>query len=303
MLDTHKAPWNNRFEKDNEPFAMDESKQNWTTKIPKLVVKVNQRLKCVPRGAARFLKTNFVLVKYGIRKALLRRCRYHGQLKTSGLLFTTTDHRSAKQWVFHDESWVRVIHRREHRRIVAAGLRLSVVDNFQGPADELSFAEDGTIYFKGRAKTSDEWIYLYLDPEQYAWDNYSWQFRMRRDTAFKEFQLGFRYQDFYNRYRYRFENDHIYFDKVVRARFFNAFGAVPFRMTLGAWYDVRIDVFKNNFRCYVDGVLMLDDYDFQNCFHIGSIAIILWEPNGITDIRAAVGPISVHNLVSCDAHE
>jgi hypothetical protein len=137
-----------------------------------------------------------------------------------------------------------------------------------------------------------------LDPQKHAWDNYSWRFRVRRDSYFRELQFGFRYQDFYNRYRYRLEDDHIYFDKVIRGGFLNAFSAVPFRMELGVWYDVRIDAFANRFRFFVDGVLMLDDFDFQNSFPVGPIAVILWESNGATDIVASVGPMEVYAIAS-----
>jgi len=268
-----------------------------------LLAKMIGRLRSISSKMLRSFKTRFVLVKYRIQRSYVGPNQFHKQFNTSEELFSTCECNSAKQWLFHDENWIRVVHRREHRRIVARGRALSVVDNFQEPTGEVSFEEDGTIYFKGRTTTNDEWIYLYLESSKYAWDNYSWRFRIRRDTDFREFQLGFRYQDFYNRYRYRFENGNIYFDKVIKGKFFNAFGATPFRMKAGVWYDVRIDAFENHFRCYVDGVLMLDDYDFQNCFPKGSIAIILWECNGATDIVAAVGPILVYRLVSCCSHQ
>jgi hypothetical protein len=213
------------------------------------------------------------------------------------VLFETSRPSSLREWIFHDEDWIRVRRRWEHRRLVAEGRALDVVDNVQEPTDEVTFLEDGTIHFDGKAKTNDEWIYLYLDPGKYSWDNYSCNFRIRRDTYFKELQLGFRYQDFYNRYRYRFENDHIYFDKVIKGRFRNYFGSVPFHMDLGVWYDVRIDIYGNNFKCYVDGTLMLDDHDFDNNFPIGSVAVILWEKDGATDIKAAIGPMSIRRLL------
>ncbi|MBA7646695.1 hypothetical protein ES703_54461 [subsurface metagenome] len=200
-------------------------------------------------------------------------------------------------WIFHDEDWIRVIGRHEHRKLVAAGQVPDVIDNVQQLTPEVSVSDDEAILFDGKTMTKDEWLYLYLDPRTYQWRNYSWQFRVQRWTHFKELQFGIRYQDFYNRYRYRFQDDYIYFDKVVRGRFFNAFSSVPFKMELGIWYDVRIDAYQNNFRLYVDGNLMLNDYDFENLLPLGPVAIILWEDDGITDIKAAIGPMSVHELV------
>ena len=63
----------------------------------------------------------------------------------------------------------------------------------------------------------------------------------------------------------------------------------------GLWYG--IDIYENNFKCYVDGTLMLDDHDFDNNFPVGSVAVILWEKDGATDIKAAIGPMSVYRLL------
>jgi len=219
--------------------------------------------------------------------------KYH----LSDLLFETDKTHGLNPWVFHDENWVRVIHCHEHGRMLADGLELKIVDNFQDFTEEVSFSEDGTINFIGKAETENEWLYLFLDPETFNWSNYSWQVRIRRDTYFREFQFAFRYQGFDNRYRYRFENDCIYFDKVINFKFYNGFGKVPFHMKLGVWYDIRIDVYENNFKCYVNEVLMMNDFDFSKNFSTGSIAIILWEDNGVTDIRAAVGQMSVRELI------
>lgn len=221
-----------------------------------------------------------------------------GKYYTSNLLFETDRSLGLNQWVFHNEHWVRVIHRFEHRKRLAEGLCLDVIDDQQYITEEVSSLKDGTMKFDGKTETNDEWIYLFLDPVKYQWDNYSWRFSICRRTYFKEFQFGFRYQDFYNRYRYRLQDGHIYFDKVVNGKFYNAFGVAPFHMDLGVWYDISIDVYKNNFRFYVNGVLMLSDFDFVKNFAKGSIAIILWENDGMTDIKASVGPMSVHKLVS-----
>ena len=236
--------------------------------------------------------------KYWIYKFVkFIRKRHSPKYYFSDLLFETDKTSGSKPWVFHDENWVRVRRRFEHRRMLANGLKLNIVDDFQDFTEEVSFSEDGTIGFIGKTETKDEWLYLFLNPETFKWSNYSWQFRIRRDTYFREFQFAFRYQTFDHRYRYRFENDCIYFDKVINGKFYNGVGKVPFRMKLGAWYDIRIDVYENNFRCYVNKVLMMNDFDFSKNFSVGCIAIILWEDNGFTDIRAAVGPMSVRKLV------
>ena len=234
---------------------------------------------------------------YNIKRLLATRKMHSDSYDVSDLLFDSSRYSGPDEWIFHDENWIRVRYRWEHRRMVAAGVQPEVTDNRQEPTSEGEFSQDGTIRFLGKTKTDDDWLYLYLDPEKYAWDDYCWKLRDRRETRFREFQLGFRYQDFYNRYRYRFEKDHVYFDKVVKGRFHNEFGSAPFRMELGVWYDVEIHAYKNRFKCYINGSVVLDDFDFDENFRSGSIAIILWEKNGVTDIRAAVGPIGVYRLV------
>lgn len=224
------------------------------------------------------------------------RKRHSPKYYLSEPLFETHQSHGSSPWIFHDENWIRVTQLHEHRRILKDGLELNIVDNYQNLTEEVSFSEDGTINFIGKTETRNEWLYLFLDPVIFNWSNYSWQFRIRRDTYFREFQFAFRYQGFANRYRYRFENDCIYFDKVIDLKFYNGVGKVPFHMELGVWYDIRIDVYEDNFRFYVNGVLMMNDFDFARNFSTGSIATILWEDNGITDIRAAVGPMSVRKL-------
>ncbi len=199
------------------------------------------------------------------------------------------------KWIFHDENWTRVQHRRQHRALVSAGAPLNITDNYQEPTNELTVSAAGDLGIDAET-TPDKWIYLYLDPRRYHWNDYSWVFTVCRRSYFRELQFGFRYQDFYNRYRYRFEADRIFFDKVVKGRFYLALNSTPFRMELGVSYDVQIDAFRNHFRCYINGVLMSKDYDFDNTFPTGSIALILWEDNGTTDIRATIGPMSVHKL-------
>lgn len=222
---------------------------------------------------------------------LLTREYYHRDLLfESGKIF------NLKDWVFHDENWIRVQNRHKHRRLLAEGKSLNITDNWQEPTMEVTASIEGCLDINTQT-IPDKWIYLYIDPLLYSWDNYSWNFTVCRHTNFRELQFGFRYQDFYNRYRYRFEADHIFFDKVIRGRCFHALNAIPFQMKLGIFYDVRIEVWRNLFKCFVNGKLMSRDYDLDNRFPRGTIALILWEKNGHTNIRATIGAMQIHRLV------
>ncbi len=163
---------------------------------------------------------------------------------------------------------------------------------YQDPA-ELTFA-DGVMHFEVKAATADEWAYLYLDPQKYNWTNYSWQMKFRRMTSFQEYAFNFRYLDFDNRYRYRFEDDLLFFDSKIRGKW-ACHGRVPFPMAMGAWYDLRIDTRGDLHRCYVNGMLMMENR--QGAIPRGSISIILWEIDNVTDCVAEVGPSIVRKLV------
>lgn len=184
----------------------------------------------------------------------------------SNLLFQTHKSVDLQQWVLHKE--YQDLH-------------------------EISLA-NGITKFDIRNQTNDEWAYIFLDPAKYKWFDVAWELRIRRDTPFREYAFNFRYQDFDNRYRYRFEDNFIYFDKKIKGVWYNNIGSVRFPMTLGGWYNLRIDTYKNVFRCYVNGKLMIENSDTDLTY--GSIAIILWEDDGVTDIVPKIGPVSIKEI-------
>jgi hypothetical protein len=159
-------------------------------------------------------------------------------------------------------------------------------------ASELT-CESGVMKFHVKAQTSDEWAYVYLDPEKYSWNNFSWQTKFRRLTNFQEYAFNFRYVDFDNRYRYRFEDDLLFFDSKIRGKW-KAHARMPFPMALKAWYDLRIDAKGDRYRCYVNGMLMMENRN--DAIKRGSISIILWEIDQKTDAIAEVGPSMVRRL-------
>jgi hypothetical protein len=163
---------------------------------------------------------------------------------------------------------------------------------YQDPA-ELRFV-DGSMNFDVKAATADEWAYIYLDPQTYNWDDYSWQTTFRRMTPFQEYAFNFRYLDFDNRYRYRFEDDLLFFDSKIRGKW-RCHGRMVFPMAMGAWYDLRIDTRGDRHRCYVNGMLMMENR--EGAIRKGSISIILWEIDGATDCIAEVGPSVVKRLL------
>jgi hypothetical protein len=151
-----------------------------------------------------------------------------------------------------------------------------------------------TIHFKHSEVTKDDWDYISIDPNKHKWVNYSWDFDIKRMTEFREFAFNFRNLDFDNRYRYRFEDNKIFFDKKVRGQWINNIASIVYPLTLNQTYHVKIDVIDNIMRCYVDGDLKLENVDTD--IATGTIAIILWEDDGKTPIEAEVSHNSVHVL-------
>lgn len=153
--------------------------------------------------------------------------------------------------------------------------------------------EKGVMKFHVKPQTDDEWAYVYLDPTRHNWSDISWQMMFRRLTHFQEYAFNFRYVDFDNRYRYRFEDDYLFFDIKARGKWYSLKRG-PFPMALGAWYDLRIDARGNQFRCYVNGTLLMKNT--ADDIPSGSLSIILWEIDGVTPAIAEIGPQKVYRI-------
>jgi hypothetical protein len=179
------------------------------------------------------------------------------------LLFQTDVNDPGREWILHPE--------------------------YQDPA-ELQFT-NGIMKFHVKAETDDEWAYIYLDPKRYAWTDYSWRMKFRRFTPFQEYAFNFRYVDFDNRYRYRFEDDLLFFDSKLKGKW-RAHARMPFPMASGAWYDLQIDTKGDLHRCYVNGMLMMENR--EPTLRSGSISVILWEIDQTTDAIAEIGPMTVY---------
>ncbi|WP_446363515.1 hypothetical protein [Coleofasciculus chthonoplastes] len=208
----------------------------------------------------------FRLSKNSIQKRRINYMYMPEDIHLHNIVFENKELTDWQQWLFHEK--------------------------FQNPS-EISFKEE-TIQFNVKTETQDEWAYIFLDPTKYRWRDVSWKLSIRRDTPFREFAFNFRYQDFDNRYRYRFENNFIYFDKKIRGIWYNNIASVRFPMSLEIWHDLQIDAYGTVFRCYVDGILRMENSDIELTY--GSIAIILWETDGVTDMVAKVSSLSVQEI-------
>ncbi len=213
--------------------------------------------------------------------------------RTFDTLFPLAEHWAGGQalhgWEFHDESWNQVEHRFDHRRRLQQSRSLSIPPQAQQPiAGEVEVDGDGRIAVDRLAATRQNWVWLHLPAEQHVWRDYQWDLRVTRHTDFRELQLAFRYVDFYNRYRFRYESGAFHFDVVHHGRFENSRLRADFTMEAGREYALQIVVRGNRFVLRVDGTVVLDAVDKRDRFAYGPVAVIFWEDDGQTPIRADV---------------
>jgi pyruvyl transferase EpsI len=162
--------------------------------------------------------------------------------------------------------------------------RWEPVTPYQKP-QQYSIAAD-CVTFHGTPDTQDEWCFLRAQGGPCPWRNFEWHFQFCRHSHFREFAFNFRFQDFSNRYRYRFEAGRLYFDKRFEGRWHNHLTSVPFEIKLDVWYRVRIAAFEDCFECFIDERLIMKNMDSD--IASGIVAIILWETDGRTPLAGAV---------------
>ena len=187
----------------------------------------------------------------------------------------------AGSWIHHDETWSRVVHRHEHRRLLYDGHPLEPQDDRPQPRPEGVRVEPDSIEVRRDGGTPDRWVYLALDPERHPWRDFRWTVSVTRHTDFRELQFGFRYVDFYNRYRVRHEGGRLRFDVVHEGSFYNDLAEAPLTMEPGRPYAFSFEIRKDRFVVRVDGEPLLDEIDPFGTFPRGSVALILWLPGVI----------------------
>lgn len=177
----------------------------------------------------------------------------------------------------------------------SAGQKAWILHSQYQEPQEVDFTPDG-MRFSGQTRSNDKWCYVYLDPKLYPWTDISWQMKVQRASNFREFAFNFRYQDFDNRYRYRFEAGRVFFDRRIEGIWENNMGSVPFDMRVGEWYDICIKACGHIFRIYVNGELLMQNFDHR--IKQGSICVILWETDSRTNLMAFVEDIKVFGIVA-----
>jgi len=237
------------------------------------------------------LKIRFRIILYKTHyriKNFYIRNQFDDESWCSGEVFTPN-------WLFHDESWDLIKKRWEYRGALIRGDNVEFDDVPQPITHEVNISKGGDICFKGKTTTKDEWLFLYLSKNDCLWTDYSFEFDAVFNTVFKEFQIDFRYFDFFNRYRYRFQNGKLFFDVVYNGEFFASLSSYNFDIKVGRSYKVVIKVMGEIFQCWINDKLISTDFGLKT-ISTGTIAIILWEDNGTTDLGLLMNNIKLKKL-------
>lgn len=257
----------------------------------------------IKRDTAGKIRTTRIMVNYYLRRILyvllrtiVKPCLAMGRCSKSSLAILYPTVHGSSAWVYHDENWIRVIRRWEHRRALQEGRSLTVVDNNQEVGLGINWDGPSTIEVNLPEGRPDRWAYLYLDPTVYKWRNYRWEFKVIRYSEFQELQFGFRYVDFYNRYRIRYESGYMSFDIVRNGAFYNDLGKRRIELEVGREYQMSLVVCGSRFMFFVDGEKVLDEVDIAAHFRHGSIAMILWESKQSPRVHAQIREMKVHEL-------
>ena len=216
-----------------------------------------------------------------------RRTAYH-LIKTPVVAMTRTPRLSAPapiypglirttDWRIRDETWDRVRYRWPDRAAMQTGRPFAREDvdkadetriNWLSPHDLDIFVPEGT---------PDRWVFAYISPTRVSLGDFEWSFSVTRYTPFQELQLGFRFVDFYNRYRVRHERDVLHYDVVRNGRFINNLSVARLPMQIGRPYQFHIAILRNRFCVQVDGRTVFDEWDILSSFSRGTVALVLWD--------------------------
>ena len=192
----------------------------------------------------------------------------------------------------YDGEWDEVIalqSRLGYRRVYSTG-------EGRADSDNTRIGNKGTICVTGHPRSNDEWHVFLLNPTRYRLYDFEWELSFCKKTSFRELQFDFRFHDLNNRYRFRFENNKVYFEKILGGQFEHDVSSIDYPVQLGLWYGMRIIAQGFRFQLLVNDICVMTEYAFDRKLCEGTLAIILWETDGVTPIQIALGRSTVYAL-------
>ncbi|MEI6946698.1 hypothetical protein V9K67_05805 [Paraflavisolibacter sp. H34] len=193
--------------------------------------------------------------------------------------------------IYKNEDWNIVKHRFHDRFLKFFNLPVSTADNVC--VDNKTVIEGNDIYVS-TSGLKDDWIYYYLDDTSLK--NYELKFKAVFHSKFREIQFGFRYHDFYNRYRFRIEDNCLHFDVVSKGQFYNSLLVEPFAITVGETYSFAIVVKDSKFSFVSNGKVVMTVDDKLKLFNKGAVAFILWDDCGDSNIQTELKNIELNPI-------
>jgi len=193
--------------------------------------------------------------------------------------------------IYKNEDW-QVVKKRFHDRfLVFFNLSLDTVDN--SCTDNKVKVEGNNLFFESEG-LKDDWIYFYQ--MDYNLRDYELKFDAAFYSKFREIQFGFRYINFYNRYRFRVEKNRLHFDIVSKGQFYNSVHEVPLVLETNETYKFLIVVKGDQFSFVCNGKTVMTITDDLHLFEKGGVALILWDDCGKSNIKASFKEIQFNTV-------
>jgi hypothetical protein len=202
------------------------------------------------------------------------------------------DHyRFTSQFVYRDETWPRVQNRVEDRLSIFHGKGVASADT-QATSDKLTL-HDTYVRFESRG-VPDDWIWIEVADKGLT--DYVWQFDFVAFDKFREIQFAFRYQGFYDRYRFRLDGGLLHFDILYRGMFINSIVTRPFDVEIGRVYNFRIGALSNRYFLEIDNCVQMVVSDPASLYSSGGVAFIFWDATGSADLVGEVRNVAIHSI-------
>ena len=245
-------------------------------------------------GVAKRGRDKFGASATRVYRALLRRQNVSRSAKSvaTALGPVVLDHDAfVRRSDYRNETWERVRNRFSDRPRLFYGFPVRSRDH--ACPDEKVTYRTGRFDI-GSSDIDDDWVWMEVSEELPNDLRLSLTFLLA--TPIKEVQFGVRYVDFYNRYRFRFQDGYLHFDIVVRGVFLNGLARAPFELEVGRPYRLDIDVVANALQASLDGIPTLTVRDPFRLFRRGGVALIFWDDRPGHDVALTVSDVTVRAL-------
>lgn len=200
-------------------------------------------------------------------------------------------------FVILDESWAMI--RNLHSNCVKVALGNSTItneaafDNHLIRSDYKSFV--WTLNNLKSPRRKENWVYMFSQNK--LDDSFVIKFKTKISTFFEEYQIAFRFNDIFNRYRFRVvDNKRLVFETIINGIFVNEMISVPFSFDIDVYYDIELIVYGQYFIFSVDGKPVLTVNEINKLIDGGSFAFIFWNQQDDADIDLYLSDVRIYKI-------